>query len=54
MGKNKKIGFISFLVSFIIGLLIGVMEKIRYNQGYEDGKASMIPVMDSDEDDDLI
>lgn len=51
MGKNKKIGFISFLVSFIIGLLVGVMEKIRYNQGFEDGKASMIPV--SDEDDDL-
>ena len=53
MGKNKKIGFISFLVSFIIGLLVGVMEKVRYNQGFEDGKASMIP-MDPDEDDDLI
>lgn len=54
MGNNKKIGFISFLISFIIGMLVGIIEKMRYNQGFEDGKSSMIPVMDSDEDDDLI
>jgi len=51
MGKNnRKIGFISFLVSCIIGLLVGVMEDLRYNQGFEDGKASMIPVSDKDDD----
>lgn len=38
MGSNKKIGFISFLFSFIIGMLVGILEKMRYNQGYQDGK----------------
>jgi len=40
MGSNKKIGFISFLFSFIIGMLIGILEKMRYNQGYQDGLAT--------------
>lgn len=50
MGSNKKVGIISFLFSFIIGMLVGILERMRYKQGFEDGQSSMVPVMDSDEE----